>query len=66
MNTEKCPGGPLQRIVICAATALAVAGLQGCDELVSREVNGSSRIEVRDLNCRHSGYCYSCLPGFDG
>lgn len=49
------------------AAFLVVYGplLTACDKVVA-EVGGQPRIEERRVNCTHTGFCVTCMPGFYG
>ena len=37
----------------------------GCDKEVKRAII-SSHVETQKVSCSKAGYCFTCLPGFDG
>ena len=45
---------------------LASLLLCGCDELVATESYGQPFEEVRTRTGYEPGYCFTCVPGFDG
>lgn len=42
---------------------LAVLFLVGCKQVVEATVVGEPRQENRLIDCTHSGFCYTCMPG---
>ena len=49
-----------------ALLLVAAVSLAGCKEVVSIKEVGEPRQEVRSVDCRHSGFCFTCMPGFGG
>lgn len=51
------------RNIFVLVLALALAG---CDDVVSsRAVEGSERVYASAVPCTKSGYCFTCMPGYD-
>ena len=48
------------------AAALALLMLAGCDAVTFVEKDGPAFSEVRNRSGWKAGYCYTCMPGFDG
>ncbi len=40
--------------------------LAGCREEVSREPIGETQTVTLERSCTKPGYCFTCMPGFDG
>lgn len=50
-------------ILFTAVISLATAG---CDKVISSAAVGNPHKEVRTVACRHTSYCFTCMPGFGG
>lgn len=42
---------------------LAALFLLGCKQVVETTIVGEPTQENRLIDCRHSGFCYTCMPG---
>lgn len=40
--------------------------LAGCDKVVSTERVSEPVVTEQTVSCRHAGYCFTCVPSFDG
>lgn len=49
------------------ASTLAMSCLAGCGPKVTKvEATGPAVVKEDRQSCSHAGYCFTCMPGFDG